>query len=155
MATTVLTASLTRFYEIPEHADVLESIANGKSPVSLRLVEWFVNSDREVHQDYIAHLRAYTRRLFDPFRRSNRLVLYYCDRSFESTLGQMNFFKWLIEEGHWDRLVTGKEELTESMMSEGKARAKGSAALRAKPAKQVQEDYEPVQSWRPQTLLFE
>ena len=118
----LLTSSLQRFYEDPSNANVLESIITGKSEVSLRLVEWYVANGRMISIDYHAQLRAYTRRLFDPFRRSQRTVLSYEDRSFETTLGQMNFFKWLIEEGHWAYLVANKSTLNDTMVEHMKAR---------------------------------
>jgi hypothetical protein len=122
MSTALLTASLTRFYRRSEHADVLESIVTGKSEVSLRLVEWYVSHRRDISMDYHLQLKAYTRRLFDPFRRSERVVLCYRDRSFETTLGQMNFFKWLIEEGHWARVSADKDALNAVMMEQVKSR---------------------------------
>lgn len=151
--TKLLTESLTRFYGDPAHADVLCSIATGKSDVSLRLVEWFVSSERDISLDYRARLRAYTRRLFDPFRRADRIVMELTDeRMFETTLGQMNFVKWLIEEGHWTRLVSERVALTAAMLSESKDKrpvkaGKKGEALREAPG--------PTMSWKPQLLTFE
>jgi len=150
-ATKVLTASLTRFYEVPEHADVLHAIATGRSPVSLRLVEWFVTSEREVDLAYHARLRAYTRRLFDPFRRSDRMVLAYADRSFETTLGQMNFFKWLIEDGLWRRLESERAELTVAMLAAPRGRKPGCSAAHKAPAGPQPPR---VNSSQPHTLTF-
>lgn len=113
---TLLIASLRRFYQTRENADILSLIVWGRSPVSLRLIEWFVSVyDRSIQNDYHNQLRAYTRRLFDPFRRSNRMVLDYEDRGIETTLGQMNFFKWLIEKGHWQKVLANKEQLIQEM----------------------------------------
>lgn len=117
MATnSLLIASLKRFYQTRENADILSLIVWGRSPVSLRLIEWYVSIfDRTIQNDYHNQLRAYTRRLFDPFRRSSRMVLDYEDRGIETTIGQMNFFKWLIEKGHWQTIVDNKEMLIQEM----------------------------------------
>ncbi len=122
MATnTLLIASLRRFYQTRENADVLSLIVWGKSPVSLRLIEWYVSVyDKTIQNDYHNQLRAYTRRLFDPFRRSSRLVLDYEDRGIETTIGQMNFFKWLIEKGHWAALVEKRDVLTQEISKDAK-----------------------------------
>jgi len=123
MSDALLAASLRRFYQDHGNADILEEVATGRSDVSLRLVEWYVSTDRDVHLDYQVQLRAYTRRLFDPFRRSDRVVLTdYESRTFETTLGQMNFFKWMIEERHWERLNADRVALNERMMGDAKTK---------------------------------
>jgi hypothetical protein len=151
--TKLLTESLTRFYGHPSHADVLCSIATGKSDVSLRLVEWFVSSEREISLDYRARLRAYTRRLFDPFRRSDRIVMDLGeDRMFETTLGQMNFVKWLIEEGHWTRLTSERAALTAAMLAESKDKRPAKAPDKGGKRHETAEG--PIKSWKPQLLTF-
>lgn len=158
-----LNASLCRFYRDPYNADVLEKVVTGtspltgKCPVSLRLVEWFVNYDKVASKEYHAQLKAYTRRLFDPFRRQARIVVE--GRGFDTTIGQMNFFKWLIEEGHWERILANHVELNAIMLEQSKGRRDASPEAKsdAKPQKVV----EPVQeqgarfgTGRPMTVLF-
>ena len=46
----------------------------------------------------------------------------YESRTFETTLGQMNFFKWMIEERHWERLKADRVALNERMMSDAKTK---------------------------------
>ena len=112
----VLLNSLCRFFAVREHADILSIVVGGSSPVSLRLLEWFVAVyDRDIRNDYQTQLRAYTRRMFDPFRRSQRYVLDYEDRVIETTIGQMNFFKWVIENGHWQTAVNNRVSLSAAM----------------------------------------
>jgi hypothetical protein len=93
------------------------NIINGTSVVSLRIVDWFAtNYAKEydtiiqyvkengeetrlkVHDNYKLMLKAYSKRRFDPFCRWERVHVPYVNGSFiETTIGQLNFFKWAIE----------------------------------------------------------
>lgn len=96
------------------------SIINGESKISLRIVDWFVtnfakkyytvydlNTQRgtnqdiirfKVYNDYKLKLKAYSKRNFDPFCRWERISIPYDDEKYmETTIGQLNFFKWAIE----------------------------------------------------------
>lgn len=51
-----------------------------------------------VHNNYKGQLKAYSKRNFDPFCRRNRIRFYYEEtKYFITTVGQLNFFKWAIE----------------------------------------------------------
>lgn len=118
----LLTHTLKKFYCIREHADVLESVVNGKAPVSIKLVNWYVKvhlpaHDRKAHTEYMSFVSAY-RSMFEPFRRKHYVVLEYCDRSFETTVGQMNFYRWMIESGHWEYVVANRDELAGQMLAQ-------------------------------------
>lgn len=88
-------------------------IIDGRSKVSLRLLDWFVTryankykttynlstGDRfNVHISYKAQLKSYKKRYFDPFRRRKKFIYYYdtVDNSKKmcTTVGQLNFFRW-------------------------------------------------------------
>jgi hypothetical protein len=97
------------------------SIINGESKISLRIVDWFVTnfakkyytvydvpdtlrptetSRFKVYNDYKLKLKAYAKRRFDPFCRWERITIPCTDdSSMETTIGQLNFFKWAIENG--------------------------------------------------------
>jgi hypothetical protein len=94
-------------------------IINGETKISLRIVDWFVTnyakkyytvyelpdqrdpigSQRfKVYNDYKLKLKAYSKRRFDPFCRWERISVPYDDeKTMETTIGQLNFFKWAIE----------------------------------------------------------
>jgi hypothetical protein len=92
-------------------------IINGESKISLRIVDWFVtnfakkfytvyslgnsegNIERfKVYNDYKLQLKAYSKKNFDPFCRWDRIKIPYDETNFmETTIGQLNFFKWAIE----------------------------------------------------------
>jgi len=110
----ILLNKLLIFYKNTEHFDKMISIINGTSKISLRIVDWFVtnyskknycvieNTDTnvrfKVYNDYKLKLKAYSKKKFDPFCRWDRINLPYKDTiCVQTTLGQLNFFKWTIE----------------------------------------------------------
>lgn len=110
----ILLTKLMIFYKETEHFDKMISIINGTSKISLRIVDWFVtnyskknycvienpnNNERfKVYNDYKLKLKAYSKKKFDPFCRWDRINVPYKDTMcVQTTLGQLNFFKWTIE----------------------------------------------------------
>lgn len=106
---------LEKFFADGEHFEVLADV-NGTCPsLSLRTITWFVSKGLGgcapgMRDDYAAQLKRHTRRNFDPFRRSSRVVVASpSGKEFvESTVGQMNFFRWLIESGAWGWLLKNR-----------------------------------------------
>ena len=51
-----------------------------------------------IHNNYKGQLKASSKKNFDPFCRRNRIRFYYEDNKyFITTVGQLNFFKWALE----------------------------------------------------------
>ena len=80
--------------------------------VSLRLLEFFVTkycvvkpvslsqTKRLLHIDYQSRLKTYSKSYFDPFCRGKRIWMADEQGSeFETTVGQLNFFRFVIEAG--------------------------------------------------------
>jgi len=112
----VLLTKLLKFYSENSNFDKMITIINGSSSISLRIVDWFVTNyskknyivymiDKDnkmekvnVYNDYKLKLKAYSKKKFDPFCRWDRInVPYKEDKFIQTTLGQLNFFKWTIE----------------------------------------------------------
>ena len=111
----LLLEKLLQFYNTNNNFDKMINIINGTSKISLRIVDWFVTNyskknyvvyeldniknDRvKVYNDYKLKLKAYSKKKFDPFCRWERInVPYKNDTCIQTTLGQLNFFKWIIE----------------------------------------------------------
>ena len=108
----LLLNKLSVFYNENNNMEKILPIINGQSPLSLRLIDWFVtnyskkyytvirkNSARfKVYIDYKLKLKAYSKKRFDPFCRWDRITIpYKTDSLMETTIGQLNFFKWIIE----------------------------------------------------------
>lgn len=110
---TLLLTNLLNFYKNHQYLETMLNIINGESSISLRIVDWFVtnyakqkftvynlNSGKrfKVYNDYKLKLRAYSKKRFDPFCRWERIVIpYKNEKSIQTTIGQLNFFKWALE----------------------------------------------------------
>ena len=110
----LLLNNLMEFYKTGDILGRMLKIITGESKISLRIVDWFAtnyakkyytlytitNSTRrfKVYFDYKLKLKAYSKKRFDPFCRWDRISIpYKDDTSIETTIGQLNFFKWAIE----------------------------------------------------------
>tara|TARA_X000000368_G_scaffold250514_1_gene197899 strand:+ start:6396 stop:7004 length:609 start_codon:yes stop_codon:yes gene_type:complete len=112
----LLLNKLLLFYNEKNNLDEMLNIINGKSKISLRIVDWFatnfskkhytvysINKNDEilrfkVYNDYKLNLKAYSKKRFDPFCRWERITIPYKeDKYIQTTLGQLNFFKWALE----------------------------------------------------------
>ena len=111
----LLLEKLLQFYNSNNNFDKMINIINGTSKISLRIVDWFVtnyskknyivyeldnvkNERVKVYNDYKLKLKAYSKKKFDPFCRWERInVPYKNETCIQTTLGQLNFFKWIIE----------------------------------------------------------
>uniref|UniRef100_A0AB39JD30 Uncharacterized protein n=1 Tax=Florenciella sp. virus SA2 TaxID=3240092 RepID=A0AB39JD30_9VIRU len=111
----VLLNKLLKYYYEEDCLNEMLSIINGTSKISLRIVDWFStnyskkyyivyetqeNPRFKVYEDYKLKLKAYSKKRFDPFCRWDRIKVPITENSeycFETTIGQLNFFKWAIE----------------------------------------------------------
>jgi hypothetical protein len=110
---TLLLNNLMSYYKDQDNLNRMLSIINGNVNISLRIVDWFTtnyakkyytvydlpNGNRfKVYIDYKLKLRAYSKRRFDPFCRWERISIPYKDNTHvQTTIGQLNFFKWAFE----------------------------------------------------------
>ncbi len=112
----LLLKNLLKYYNEEDNLNKMLSIINGESRISLRIVDWFVtnyakqkftvynieknntNIRFKVYFDYKLKLKAYSKKRFDPFCRWERITIpYKDDKVIQTTIGQLNFFKWAIE----------------------------------------------------------
>ena len=96
-----------------ERLDRILKILNGEAAISLRIVDWFVTNYSKqkfivydlqsgkrfkVYNDYKLKLKAYSKKRFDPFCRWDRVMIPYKNgQCIQTTIGQLNFFKWALE----------------------------------------------------------
>jgi hypothetical protein len=77
-----------------------------------------------VYSSYRAQLKAFTKHKFDPFRRRYRINYYYHDNKFvETTIGQLNFFRWLIENKVLDYIYANLKAIEDEMAGHLKSNA--------------------------------
>ena len=118
----ILLESLTKYFYNNNNIDCIIPIITGNSNLSLRSIDWFVTNysykhniiypvtkrkkleNFNVYNCYKNQLKAYNKRFFDPFCRVNknnlikRIIFKYNDDNYiQTTIGQINFFKWAVE----------------------------------------------------------
>ena len=125
------------FYKKNENLETMLKIINGESKISLRIVDWFATnyakkyytlydlegSNNEikrfkVYLDYKLKLKAYSKRRFDPFCRWERINIPYNETcQIQTTIGQLNFFKWALENRVIEYIEQHYEEIENDMNS--------------------------------------
>lgn len=128
----LIVASLQRFYNEQENIDEILQILQGTSAISLRLIDWFVTNYAKTHStsyilnnqeflvylNYKSQLKAYSKKLFDPFCRRERILFQIGDRpTFLTTVGKLNFFRWAIEKGILNYIRLNSAEIEKEMNS--------------------------------------
>lgn len=135
------------YYNQDEKIELIRKITGVSSNrnISLRIIEWFVTNYAKkygiswpqeytvsgntmlrqfnVFLSYKSQLNAYSKKQFDPFCRRQRITFEYNDNgdNIVTTIGQLNFFKWAIdnniisyvEENHQDI----EQDMNESIKS--------------------------------------
>lgn len=108
------------------------NIIEGESEISLRILDWFVtkyskrgidfikNDDIfDVHINYKAQLKSYKKRYFDPFKRKKKFNYKYVINGQEkilfTTIGQLNFFRWAINNDIIDFIEKYLPQITKAM----------------------------------------
>jgi hypothetical protein len=138
----LVVSRLQQFYaERPDIKDLIP-LLQGTSRVSLRLIDWFVTNFSKRHSvayihegteflvyaNYKSQLKAYSKKLFDPFCRRERILFEVPGfEAFVTTVGKLNFFRWAIEkniinyiENHYDEIEAEMNECMRQMPSRSK-----------------------------------
>ncbi len=142
---------IDKFYKTlnPQKVNLMIDIIEGRSAISLRLLDWFVtrysnkhkvrytriekdNNDKfeqsiddgfNVHISYKAQLKSYKKRYFDPFRRRKKFK-YFFDKQKNiylcTTIGQLNFFKWAFNNYVIEYVMSKYKTITKAMGASNK-----------------------------------
>jgi hypothetical protein len=118
---------LTNFYGNQEVLERVKTIITGESKISLRLIDWLVTNYAKKHNisyltkkdnrhvivylAYKSHLKAYSKKMFDPFCRWKRIKFL----EMNTTVGQLSFFEWAIQDEVLDYLEEHYEEVQKDM----------------------------------------
>ena len=128
----LLLNNLLEFYKHNNNMDNMLQIINGESKISLRIIDWFVTNYAKkyytvyqlsgaeirfkVYNDYKLKLKAYSKRRFDPFCRWDRITVPYNETShIQTTIGQLNFFKWILEHNVVDYIEQNYNNIEKDM----------------------------------------
>jgi hypothetical protein len=140
----LLLSNLMEFYADKQNMDKMVNVVNGETRTSLRIIDWFVtnfakkyftvytipaktrcstvingeeNRERfKVFNSYKLELKAYNKSRFDPFCRRDRITIPYKNMGMVTTIGQLNFFKWAIE-NHILEYIDENYEMIENDMN--------------------------------------
>ena len=133
--------SLQKFYTGRTDMKEILPMLKGTSDLSLRLVDWFVTNYSKRHNtvyildgqeflvytNYKSQLKAYSKKLFDPFCRRERILFQIPgEEPFLTTVGKLNFFRWAIEKNVLTYLSlhapTIETDMNKAMKEQNKAR---------------------------------
>lgn len=108
----LIVMTLQSFYSARKDIQEIMTYLQGTSQISLRLIDWFVTNYAKrhsigyllggqefmVYMSYKSQLKAYSKKLFDPFCRRERIMFSLPGvEPFITTVGKLNFFRWAIE----------------------------------------------------------
>lgn len=129
---------IDKFYKSCDKSKIEQmiNIIEGTSPISLRVLDWVVTRYSkkyidydikhkltgevfDIHISYKSQLKSFKKRYFDPFRRRKKFYYTYTKdnfaKTFFTTLGQLNFFKWAISNDIIQFVEKNLEEILVSM----------------------------------------
>jgi hypothetical protein len=138
----LLMISLSKYYSNKNNINTIIPIIRGNSNISLRLLDWFVTNYSKkygivithIHENNVIHfnvylsyrsqLKAYSKQQFDPFKRRERIKFFY-DKSdhIESTIGQLNFFRWILQNNILEYIQNNIKNIENDMISSQKENA--------------------------------
>ena len=113
-----------------KNLEQLLQILNGKTNISLRIIDWFVtnyakknniywirnNTRFVVYLNYKSQLKSYSKKQFDPFCRRERLQFFYNETdNVLTTIGQLNFFKWAIKYNILNYIMENLNDIEDDM----------------------------------------
>ena len=135
----LLIKSLKEFFSKPEHLNKMLPIIKKETNISLRLLDWFVTNYAKknsviythngtpliVYLNYKAQLKAFSKKQFDPFCRTTgkgRTLIPFVytgkdsvEKTIYTTIGQLNFFSWSIQNGILDYVIEHFNEIEKDM----------------------------------------
>ena len=133
----LILSNLKEFYvSNKSYLERMLNIITGETKMSLRIVDWFttnyskkyftvynLNGERfKVYTDYKLKLKAYSKKRFDPFCRWDRIQIPFTPDTFiETTIGQLNFFKWAIENKVLEYIEENYDSIENDMNSRNSA----------------------------------
>ena len=131
----LLMSSLSKFYSSRHNFNKIIPIVEGHAVISLRLIDWFVTNYSKkkntivtfeknnniihfnVYLSYRSQLKAYSKQQFDPFRRRDRITFITPDQqSLETTIGQLNFFRWILQNDLLDYIGKNLDDIERDMV---------------------------------------
>jgi len=98
-----------------------------ENKIKIIIIEYFITNYSKKHQliikddkciffyindEYKNQLKSFNKKFFDPYKRNNKFELEHKKQKIITTVGQMNFFKWAIENKIINYIETHYNEIT-------------------------------------------
>jgi hypothetical protein len=130
--------SLETFYEDDCNINLLISIINFESTISIRLIDHFVTKYSKnnkinyklkennveqtfnIYTSYKQQLKGFQKKHFDPFSRGDRIPYFMGDKCVITTIGQLNFFKWFISKKVYEYVLMNHDLIEWDMNNKNK-----------------------------------
>lgn len=124
----LLLGSIQEFYSRKENSERLRDILEKRNGISLRNLEWFITNYSKgnnltyntkdgkmftVHCAYKSSLDGYSKKLFDPFCRTQKFdyKIPNSDSEVQTTVAQLNFIRWCIKNNIIEYILANKQKL--------------------------------------------
>uniref|UniRef100_A0A6C0IXE4 Uncharacterized protein n=1 Tax=viral metagenome TaxID=1070528 RepID=A0A6C0IXE4_9ZZZZ len=131
----ILMESLNKFYTDKSNLKTFLNVLDTKKGLSLRIIDWYVTNYSKknncnyiicknnkkikfnVYINYKLQLKGYSKKQFDPFCRRERIKFFYNNSKdfIITTVGQLNFFRWAIENEIIDKIKDNNENIEKDM----------------------------------------
>jgi len=132
-----LEVTLREFFEEDDNMEVMTRIIKN-DVISLRTLDWFIGNYSKknnvmftttsgklfnIFMEYKSQLKSYSKRMFDSFNRGDRITCKdHKGIEFSTTIGQLNFFRWVIKNGLIDECMKHIDEIESDMTASMKQR---------------------------------
>ena len=124
----LLLQSVQQFYSKDNNSEYLKDILHKRKGISLRNLEWFITNYSKntnlsytttngkkftVHCAYKSSLDGYSKKLFDPFCRTQKFEFKIpnSDTTVSTTIAQLNFIMWCIKNNVITYIINNKKDL--------------------------------------------
>ena len=139
----ILLESLRTFYSVEKHAMQLKDVLhNPENKLSLRAIDWLITNYSKkrnisymlpgdvrvfnIFTDYKSQLKSFSKRMFDCFKRRNRIEFSLVDGTvLETTIAQLNLFRWAIRYGVLEYCMEHVRDIEIDMNRSMKPKVKG------------------------------
>ena len=127
----LLLENLNKFFDDEKNKQILIDVLNNKYNISLRIIDWFVtnyckkyntgwnlnNTRFVVYINYKLQLKA-IQKIFWSILSRERIYFNYNDKNkLITTVGQLNFFRWMIENNIIDYIKDNYDDIEHDMQS--------------------------------------
>jgi len=124
----LLLQSIQTFYSKKENSEELRDILEKRNGISLRNLEWFITHYSKgnnltyntkdgkmftVHCAYKSTLDGYSKKLFDPFCRTQKFEykIPNSESEVQTSVAQLNFIRWCIKNNIIEYILNNKQTL--------------------------------------------